>query len=253
MNSKNSRHALKSYKTHKNFIMNVIRNSILILLLVIFASGANSDVISAAEEQCGANLWEMEISVTRVDDYRVIIIKYACTRGGKIINGIFYEYGEQVKLVDGYNVDFSYVGQIIDENNKIVENHIGAGDKLSIDEVPSGFPHLAFVVSRWGASNNYHSYVIYSTLPKLKKIAVIERPLNKFQANKRNGSERSVDGFYINEDGDFLIDRLVNQSVDGSSSHASRKWNVETLKLVGDHFNSVSIRDYDVETYERLK
>ena len=233
--------------------MSLIRYSKLILLLVIFGRVAHSDVISVAEEQCGANLWEMEISIKKVDDYRVVITKYACTRGGKIINGIFYEYGEQVKLEDGYNVDFSYVGQIIDENNKIVEDHVGAGDELSIDEVSSGFPHLAFIISRWGASNNYHSYVIYSTFPKLKKIAVIERPLNKYQANKRQGSERSVDGFYINDNGDFLIDRLVNQSKDGSSSNANRKWNVETLKLVGDSFKSVSIRDYDVRTYERLK
>jgi len=233
--------------------MSLIRYSKLILLLVIFGRVAHSDVISVAEEQCGANLWEMEISIKKVDDYRVVITKYACTRGGKIINGIFYEYGEQVKLEDGYNVDFSYVGQIIDENNKIVEDHVGAGDELSIDEVSSGFPHLAFIISRWGASNNYHSYVIYSTFPKLKKIAVIERPLNKYQENKRQGSERSVDGFYINDNGDFLIDRLVNQSKDGSSSNASRKWNVETLKLIGDSFKSVSIRDYDVRTYERLK
>ena len=233
--------------------MSLIRYSKLILLLVIFGRVAHSDVISVAEEQCGANLWEMEISIKKVDDYRVVITKYACTRGGKIINGIFYEYGEQVKLEDGYNVDFSYVGQIIDENNKIVEDHVGAGDELSIDEVSSGFPHLAFIISRWGASNNYHSYVIYSTFPKLKKIAVIERPLNKYQANKRKGSERSVDGFYINDNGDFLIDRLVNQSKDGSSSNASRNFNVETLKLIGDSFKSVSIRDYDVRTYERLK
>ena len=233
--------------------MSLIRYSKLILLLVIFGRVAHSDVISVVEEQCGANLWEVEISIKKVDDYRVVITKYACTRGGKIINGIFYEYGEQVKLEDGYNVDFSYVGQIIDENNKIVEDHVGAGDELSIDEVSSGFPHLAFIISRWGASNNYHSYVIYSTFPKLKKIAVIERPLNKYQANKRQGSERSVDGFYVNHNGDFLIDRLVNQSKDGSSSNASRKWNVETLKLIGDSFKSVSIRDYDVRTYEPLK
>ena len=226
---------------------------IVLSFFLIFGRLANSDVISVAEEQCGANLWEMEISVKKVDDYRVVITKYACTRGGKIINGIFYEYGEQVKLDDGYNVDFSYVGQIIDKNNKIVEDHVGVGDELSIDEVSNGFSHLAFIISRWSASNNHHSYVIYSTLPKLKKIAVIERPLNKYQANKRKGSERSVDGFYISDNGDFLIDRLVNQSKDGSSSNASRKWNVETLKLVGDSFKSVSIRDYDVRTYERLK
>ena len=233
--------------------MKFIANPIVILSLVIFASAASADVISNAEEQCGANLWEMEISITKANDYRVIITKSACTRGGEIINGIFYEYGEQVKLVDQYNVEFSYMAKIIDENNKIVEGYIGPGDMLSVAEVPIGFPYLVLLMSSYGASNNFHSYAIYSTLPKLKKVAVIERPLNKFQANKSKGSERSVDGFYINDEGDFLIDRLVNQSVDGSSSNASRNWNVETLKLVGDHFKSISIRDYNIQTYQRLQ
>ena len=244
---------LVSSKPQKEFFMKFIAKSIVIFSLVIFASAANADVISNAEDQCGANLWEMEISITKVDDYRVIITKYACTRGGEIINGIFYEYGEQVKLVDQYNVEYSYMAKIIDKNNKIVKGYIGPGDKLSIAEVPPGFPHLAILVSSFGASNNFHSYTIYSTLPKLRKIAVVERPLNKFQANKSKGSERSVDGFYINNDGDFLIDRLVNQSADGSSSNASRNWNVETLKLVGDHFKSISIRDYNIQTYQRLQ
>jgi len=235
------------------FFIKFITNSILIFLIVIFASGANSDVIRNAEEQCGANLWEMEISITKVDDYRVVITKYACTRGGKIINGIFYENGDQVKLVDDYNVSFSYVGQIIDQNNKIVEDYIGGGDKLNIVEVPSGFPHLAFSVSSYGASNNFHAYIIYSTLPKLKKIAVIKRPLNEYQANKRKGSERNLDGFYRNNDGDFLVDRLINRAMDSGSSNASRKSNVETLKLMGDYFKSINIRAYDIQTYQRLK
>ena len=36
--------------------------------------------------------------------------------------------------------------------------------------------------------------------------------MHALEANKRHGSERSVDGFYINDDGDFLIARIVNQS-----------------------------------------
>ena len=241
------------YRNYNTLSLKFFLNFISIFSLFIFASGANSDVISKAEDQCGANLWEMEISITKVDDYRVIITKYACTRGGEIINGIFYEYGEQVKLIDEYNVEFSYVGQIIDKNNKIVEGHVGAGDKLDIVEVPNGFPYLAFLISRWGGSNNYHSYVIYSTLPKLKKIAVIERPINEYQANNRNGSERVVDGFYKNGEGSFMIDRLTTEGTELGTSNASQNWNVETLKLDGNKFVSVSIRDYRIDTYERLE
>ena len=225
---------------------------LIIFLLLIFTNIANSDIKSDVEDQCGSNLWEIEKSVTKVGDYFSIITKYACTRGGEINNGIFYEYGEKVELIEGYNVSFSYVGQIIDKNNKIIEDRIGPADQLTIFEVPSEFPYLAFFLSNKGGSNIYHSLFFYSTNPKFKKIAFIERPLSKFQANKRKGSEKEVDGIYLNQNGDFLIDRLITQSVDGSESNANRKWNVETLKLDGEYFESISIRDYDIDTYQRL-
>ena len=221
--------------------------------LIQCSTSAHADVVSTAQDQCGGNLWVVEISITLVDDYRALISKYACTKGGAFIDGQFYEGGEPAELFENGNVEYSYVGQIIDADNKIVEDHVGAGDALHIDDVPSGFPHLAFVVSRWGASNNYHSYVIYSTFPKLKKITVIERPLSKFQANQRNGRERTVDGFYINKAGDYLIDRLTTKGTDLGTSNASQKWNVETLKLAGDEFISVNIREYHIDTYTRLK
>ena len=219
---------------------------------MIFTNIANSDIKSDVEDQCGSNLWEIEKSVTKVGDYFSIITKYACTRGGEINNGVFYEYGEKVELIEDYNVSFSYVGQIIDKNNKIIEDRIGPADQLTIFEVPSEFPYLAFFLSNKGGSNIYHSLFFYSTHPKFKKIAFIERPLSKFQANKRKGSEKEVDGIYLNQNGDFLIDRLITQSVDGSESNANRKWNVETLKLDGEYFESISIRDYDIDTYQRL-
>ena len=133
------------------------------------------------------------------------------------------------------------------------EDHAGAGDALSIAKLPSGFPHFAFAVSRWGASNTYHSYVIYSTFPKLRQIAIIERPLNKFQANRKKGPEREVDGFYQNDVGDFLIDPLTTEGTELCTSNASQKWNVETLKLVGDRFISVDIREYNINTYAKFK
>ena len=82
---------------------------------------------------------------------------------------------------------------------------------------------------------------------------VIERPLNKFQANKSKGREREVDGFYKSDAGDFLIDRLTTKGTELGASNASQKWNVETLKLAGDEFISVNIRQYHIDTYTRLK
>lgn len=225
---------------------------LIIFLLLIFTNIAKSDIRSDVEDQCGSNLWEIEKSITNIGDYFSIITKYACTRGGEINDGIFYEYGEKVELVEDYNASFSYVGQIIDKNNKIIEDRIGPADQLTIFDIPSEFPYLVFSLSNKGASNIYHALFFYSTLPKFKKIAFIERPLNKFQANKRKGSEKEVDGIYLNKNGDFLIDRLIIKSVDGSESNANRKWNVETLKLDGEHFKSISIRDYDINTYQRL-
>jgi hypothetical protein len=224
----------------------------LILLIFFCSTKSNADIVSDAEERCGANLWEWGIKISQLNSYKAIITKYACTRGGKVIDGNYFnEYGEQEELIDGYNVSFTYAGKIINKKNRIIVSHIGNGNKLSVVDTPSGFPHTVFLVSRWGASNNYHSYLVYSTDPKLKRIAIIERPLNEFQANKKIGSERNVDGFYINDAGDFLIDILVAQPTNGSVSNADRRWNVETLKLNGDYLESVRTREFDVQTYER--
>ena len=164
--------------------------------LMICGAPVYADVISHAQNQCGGNLWVVEISITPVDDYRALITKYACTKGGAFIDGQFYEGREPTELIEHGNVDYSYAGQIIDADNRIVEDYVGAGDALSIAKLPNGFPHLAFAVSRWGASNTYHSYVIYATFPKLRQLTIIERPLNKFQANRKKGREREVKGFY---------------------------------------------------------
>ena len=220
---------------------------------MICSAPVYADVVSNAQNQCGGDLWVVEISITPVVDYRALIAKYACTKGGVFIDGQFYEGGEPAELIEHGNVDYSYAGQIIDADNKIVEDHAGAGDALSIAKLPSGFPHFAFAVSRWGASNTYHSHVIYSTFPKLRQIAIIERPHNKFQANRKKGPELELDGFYQNDAGDFLIDRLTTEGTELCTSNASQKWNVETLKLVGDRFISVNIREYNINTYAKFK
>ena len=39
------------------------------------------------------------------------------------------------------------------------------------------------------ASNNFHTYLSYSTSPVLKKDAEITQPLNEYQVTNGNGSE----------------------------------------------------------------
>ncbi len=213
---------------------------------------SSNDVISLAWNQCGGQLWKVQISITPIDSYRVIITKYACTRGGEYIDGQFYEDGKPStpwKGLEGY----SFAGQIIDSNDNIVEDFIGGRDVLSIVDTPEGFPLLTLLSTAYGATNTWHTYHLYSTSPVFKKIAEITQPLNKYQVTNGKGSERIVDGFYQDSDGNFLIDRLTTEGTELGKSNASQEWRLETLKLVDGNMVSMGIRDYDFENYQRLK
>ena len=73
---------------------------------MIYSASGHADVISDAQDQCGGNLWVVEISITPVDDYRALISKYACAKGGAFIDGQFCEGGEQAELIEHGNVDY---------------------------------------------------------------------------------------------------------------------------------------------------
>ena len=167
---------------------------LIIFLLLIFTNIAKSDIRSDVEDQCGSNLWEIEKSITNIGDYFSIITKYACTRGGEINDGIFYEYGEKVELVEDYNASFSYVGQIIDKNNKIIEDRIGPADQLTIFDIPNEFPYLVFSLSNKGASNVYHALFFYSTLPKFKKLLLLNAHLINFKQIKEKEVKKKLMG-----------------------------------------------------------
>tara|TARA_B100000787_G_scaffold8865_1_gene6717 strand:- start:1474 stop:2193 length:720 start_codon:yes stop_codon:yes gene_type:complete len=236
----------------KKIITNLTYLKLLFFLLFILSIPSHADVISNAENRCGGELWTVQISITPVDDYRVIITKSACTKGGKYVDGQYYEDGKLSKPYPGLE-GYSYSGQIIDSNNNIVKDFIGGGRELSIVDTPEGFPLLTLLTSSYGASNNSHAYLLYITSPLLKKVAVISQPLNEYQSNNRKGSERIVDGFYINDDGNFLIDRLTTEGTELGSCNACQHWNVETLKLVNGDMVSMGIRGYDISNYHRLK
>jgi hypothetical protein len=207
---------------------------------------------SFAEIRCGGDLWTLQEVITPIDSYQVTITKHACTKGGEYIDGQFYEDGKPSKPYPGME-GYSYSGQITDSNNNVIVDFIGGGKELSIVDTPEGFPLLTLLSSFYGASNNSHTYLLYSTSTVFKKIAVITQPLNEYQVNNRKGSERIVDGFYIDHDGNFLIDRLTTEGTELGSCNACQEWNVETLKLVDGNMVSMGIRDYDISNYQRLK
>ena len=226
---------------------------LLLFLLLTLAVTSFADVISNANKQCGGQLWTLQISITPIDSYRVIITKSACTKGGEYIDGKFYENDKPSTPIEHGNVDYSFVGQIIDSNDNIVEDFIGGGDELSVVDTPDGFPLLTLLTSSYGASNNSHTYVLYSTSPVFKKIGEITQPLNEYQVTKGKGSERIVDGFYKDSNGNFLIDRLTTGGTEVGRCNACQEWRLETLKLVDEELVSLGLRDYDFENYQSLK
>ena len=219
---------------------------ILTLLILSFSS--------IAEIQCGGHLWNIQEVVSQQDSYQVIITKHACTKGGEFIDGQFYdEYGKPTTPIEHWHADYSFSGKITDSKNNIIIDFIEGGDELSVVDTPEGFPLITILSSFYGASNNSHTYLLYSTSPVLKKVAEITQPLNMYQATNGNGSEREVDGFYQDNDGNFLIDRLTTEGTELGSCNACQEWNVETLKLVDGNIVSMGIRDYDISNYQRLE
>ena len=213
---------------------------------------SSNDVISRSWNQCGGQLWTIQISITPIDSYQVIITKFACTKGGEYIDGQFYEDGKLSKPYPGME-GYSYSGQITDSDNNIVIDFFGGGDELSVVDTPEGFPLLTILSSFYGASNNSHTYLLYSTSPELKKVGEITQPLNEYQVTNGNGSERIVDGFYQDSDGNFLIDRLTTEGTELGKCNACQEWRLETLKLVDGNMVSLGIRDFDFNNYQRLE
>jgi len=217
-----------------------------LLLFLLFTLSFSS----FAEIRCGGDLWTLYEVITPIDNYQIKITKHACTKGGEYIDGQFYEDGKPSKPYPGME-GYSFSGQIIDNNDNIVEDFIGGGDELSIVDTPEGFPLLTLLSSFYGASNNSHTYVLYSTSPVFKKIAEITQPLNMYQVTNGNGSERIVDGFYQDSDGNYLIDRLTTEHTELENFDYWNRWRLETLKLVDGKMVSMGIRDFP-ENYKRL-
>jgi hypothetical protein len=241
----------------KKVIISSLFLSLLALVLIFFNIQNQTDDLKRDEINlstkisCGGTLWNIQEDITLIDNYQVIITKHACTKGGEYIDGQFYENGKPSKPYPGME-GYSYSGQITDSDNNVVIDFIGGGDELSIVNTPEGFPHLTMLSSFYGASNTSHTYLLYSTTPVLKKIAEITQPLNMYQVTNGNGSEREVDGFYQDSDGNFLIDRLTTEGTELGKCNACQEWRLETLKLVDGNMVSMGIGDSNLANYKRM-
>ena len=196
-------------------LTNIMKKLFLIALLTLSFS-------SFAEIRCDGQLWTLQEVITPIDSYQVIITKYDCTRWGEYIDGQLYENGKPFTPSPGLE-GYLYSGQIIDNNNNIVVDFIGANaDELSIVDTPEGFPLLTLLSTFYGATNISHTYLLYSTSPVLKKVAEIR--------------SRIVEGFYQDSDGNFLLDTL-----NGCTLFVPCQ--PETFKLVDGNMVSLGITD----------
>ena len=110
-------------------------------------------------------------------------------------------------------------------------------DEVSIPKTPISFPYLGILYARYGASNHYREYHIYSTEPTLKQIAVIKRPVD-------GDNWPEIEGFY-EKGGRFLIDTDTTKGTPVGSCNACQKWNIETFALVDGELDSVYLGQKD--------
>ena len=114
--------------------------------------------------------------------------------------------------------------------------------ETSIPETPEGFPYVGILYARYGASNTYREYHIYSTEPELKQVVVIKSPVEGADLPK-------IEGFYV-EGGQFLIDTLTTKGTPVGSCNACQKWNIEIFSLVNDELQSVYLGQSDDQSFD---
>lgn len=125
-------------------------------------------------------------------------------------------------------------------------------DEVSIVKTSDDFPYLIVHSYSKSSSNQVHTYHFYSKKSKNIRIGQINQPLNKYQANNRNGSEAIVEGVYRGKDKKWYVDRLTTKGTKTASCNACQEYNVETLEITDDGVNSVNIRPFDIETYKQM-
>ena len=122
-------------------------------------------------------------------------------------------------------------------------------EAISVD-VPDDF---AFSITQYtvnSASSMAHIYEIYSKIDKHHKIGIVADPLNKYQANNRNGLESVVEGIYKDSNGNYLIDKITTKGTKTAKCNACQEYNVETLQITQEGIISINVRPFNIETYK---
>ena len=122
-------------------------------------------------------------------------------------------------------------------------------DEVSLVKTSDNFPYIIVLSSSQSPSKQAHTYYIYAKKSKNIKIGEVKQALNKYQANKREGSEAIVEGIYTNKDAKYYIDRITSKDTKIASCNACQDYNVETLEITDNGIISVNLRPFDIETY----
>jgi hypothetical protein len=117
-------------------------------------------------------------------------------------------------------------------------------------DTPEDFPLVVFLSTNSSISNVSHTYIFFTTNPSLRKIAVISELITEYQATG-TGTALKVTGFYRNQNGDILFDRLTTNGQKVGSSNATQQYSLETFKVTSLGVVSTRLQDFDYLKYRQ--
>ena len=185
----------------------------------------------------------INIEVTKYENINLHIVEQECINYPK---NYFHNMQEAYFVTQNPNNELlNSVIEIGKKDTRLSEDYI------EILKTPSDFPYLVIQATSYSVSNVWIRLHIFSLSPELKKVAIIDEPITKYQANNRNGSEMDVTGFYKSDNEDFYIETLVLRAFQGHKCMACREYNVKTLKMTSKGMKSKGKRHFNIKEYKR--
>ena len=185
----------------------------------------------------------IDIEVTKYENINLHIVEQECINYPK---NYFHNMQEAYFVTQNPNNELlNSVIEIGKKDTRLSEEYI------EILKTPSDFPYLVIQATSYSVSNVWIRLHIFSLSPELKKVAIIDEPITKYQANNRNGSEMDVTGFYKSDNEDFYIETLVLRAFQGHKCMACREYNVKTLKMTSKGMKSKGKRHFNIKEYKR--
>jgi len=109
-------------------------------------------------------------------------------------------------------------------------------------------PFDIVVKSEVSSSNQYLEAIIYSKKDN-HKIGKVVQPINKYQTNKRHGSEIEIVGIYKASDSNYYIDSITTKRTKTASCNACQTYNIETFQVTEEKLISKGLRSFDIDSY----